>query len=306
MSLLETLQLRAGMRASVRTYFAKQGVMEVDVPVLAYAGVTDPNIECYTVRSPVNMNEQFYLLPSPEFYLKRLLVDGSGPVYAFGHAFRAGERGARHQPEFSMLEWYRPGWTLPELMAEVESLVQLFVSMPVRKISYRDLFMDVLSVDPFNVSVQELQILARTLSPAFESEDRRVWLDLLFSHCIEPTLEGMVFVDGFPAWQAALAQVSLDAHGQAVALRFELYVNGVELANAYLEETDPEHLTSRFEADLQLRRERQQVLLEPDHAFIASMRQGMPPSVGVALGFDRLVMLAAGKLSLQSVMPFAL
>lgn len=300
------MQQRAAILADVRAFFARRGVLEVDVPVLARATVTDPHLDSFVVHSPVNAGDVYYLMPSPEFYLKRLLVAGIGPVYSLGHAFRAGEAGARHQPEFTMLEWYRPGWSLLMLMEEVEALVKLFIDLPVRRTSYRQLFMDDMALDPHAISLAEIRQLAQEqLSPAFDSDDKNVWLDFLFSHRIEPRLEGMVFVGEFPAAQAALAQTVEDAWGNCVADRIELYINGVEVANAYQEEESPDVLMQRFADHLRLREQQGKPLPPMDHVFLAAMQEGLPPCAGVALGFDRLVMLALGKASIGSVISFA-
>ncbi len=292
---LQTLRQRAEMLTALRAFFAERNVLEVDVPVLARAAVTDPNLESFMVHFPSNKDEIRFLMTSPEFYLKRLLAAGSGAVYSVGHAFRAEENSARHQPEFVMLEWYRPEWILSSLREEVEALVTLFIDYPVRHTSYRQLFMDAFSLDPHVVSLGELKKISHEkLSPAFDSDDRGVWLDLLFSHLIEPQLHGLVFVEHFPVAQAALAKTLEDAWGNTVADRFELYINGVEIANAYQEETNAAVLEQRFARDLATRKQRGQYLPEIDSVFLAAMREGLPECAGVALGFDRLVMVALG------------
>lgn len=299
------LHKRAQLLASVRAFFAARGVMEVDVPVLASATVTDPNIESFIVSSPVASAEQYYLMTSPEFYMKRLLAADCGPIYYLGRAFRAGEMGSRHQPEFTMLEWYRPQWTVRQLMDEVSSLVAEHVPGEITRTTYRQAFLDQLGVDPHCASLVELESVAREkLSPAFDSKDRTIWLDLLFSHLVEPQLQGLVFVEQFPAAQAALAQTYADAHGNQVAARFELYINGVEIANGYQEELDADVLAQRFSANLELRKSRGQTLPRIDCHFLAAMAAGMPVCAGVALGFDRLLMAANNEKNIATVVPF--
>lgn len=295
---------RAHFLKTVRRFLDERGVLEVDVPALSRAAVTDPNIECLQVQSPLRGNEHYFLMPSPEFYLKRLLVRGSGSLYSLGHAYRAGERGTRHQPEFALLEWYRPGWSLLQLRQEVEALVSLFLDLPVQYCSYADAFKQVLCLDPYRVSLSQLQTVAQPYQPAFESDDKSVWLDFLFSHAVEPRLQGLVFVDEFPACQAALAKTAKDAQGNDIGLRFELYVNGIEIANAYCEETDVTALSSRFSLDLAIRQQRGQYTPAVDVAFLTAMQQGMPDCAGVALGVDRLFMLSMGRRSLVDVLPF--
>ncbi len=301
----EVLQRRACLLSELRAFFAASDVMEVDVPVLAIGAGSDPNIESFTVSSSLG-KENYFLMTSPEFYMKRLLAAGSGAVYYLGHAFRAGDSSSRHQPEFTMLEWYRPHWTLQQLMHEVGELVSLFVAGEPRFCTYRELFLQHLALDPHLASIEALKARARDkLSPAFDTDERAVWLDLLFSHLIEPQLHGLVFVSEFPAAQAALAQTCTDAYGNAVAARFELYINGLEIANAYQEELSASILTERFQQNLALRASRGQVLPPADERFLAAMHAGLPACAGVALGVDRLLMVMTGSTNIEDVLPFA-
>jgi lysyl-tRNA synthetase class 2 len=303
---LAILQKRAAMLASVRDFFAARDVMEVDVPVLACATVTDPNIESFSVNAPVAASEQYYLMTSPEFYMKRLLAAGCGAIYYLGKAFRTEESSSRHAAEFTMLEWYRPHWTAQQLMDEVSALVAGFIPGEVGRTTYRQVFLDHLGIDPHAASVTELKTLAHEkLSPAFDSDDKNVWLDLLFSHLVEPQLQGKVFVEQFPAAQAALAQTFVDAYGNQVAARFELYINGMEIANGYQEELDADVLSARFLANLEMRKSREQVLPAVDERFLAAMAAGLPSCAGVALGFDRLLMAASGEKNIAAVLPFS-
>lgn len=303
---LAMLQKRAALLASVRNFFSARDVMEVDVPVLACATVTDPNIESFSVNAPVVASSKYYLMTSPEFYMKRLLAAGCSAIYYLGKAFRAEENSSRHAAEFTMLEWYRPHWAAQQLMDEVSALVAGFIPGEVRRTTYRQVFLDYLVIDPHAASVTELKILAHEkLSPAFDSDDKNVWLDLLFSHLVEPQLQGKVFVEQFPAAQAALAQIFIDAYGNPVAARFELYIDGVEIANGYQEELDADVLNARFLANLEIRASRRQALPAVDTKFLAAMAAGMPPCAGVALGFDRLLMVASGSKNITTVLPFA-
>ena len=299
----ETLKLRASMLAQIRQFFLERGVIEVDVPVMAKACGTDSNIESWQTLSHT---AQGYLLSSPEFYLKRVLAAFNAPIYSLGKAFRAEEVGHRHSPEFTMLEWYRPSWTIEQLQQEVADLVGLFIAGEARCVSYRQLFVEHFNIDPHCARLAELKQLAQQhCHAAFDSDEKSVWLDLLFSHIIEPELVGKVFVNQFPAAQAALSEIELDDYGNPVASRFELYVDGVELANAYVEELNAAKLRARFESDLQLRRERGQPEYPIDELFLSAMAAGMPAAVGVALGVDRLLMVAARLPNLASALPFA-
>lgn len=302
----EVLVRRAQALALVRNFFESRHVLEVDVPVMAHAAVTDPNIESFQLSSPCGEGAKYYLTPSPEIFMKRLLVAGSGSIYYLGRAFRAEEKGSRHNPEFTMLEWYRPGWDIGQLMTEVAELAGCFLPGKVRHATYRQVFMDYVGVDPHRASLAQLRDAGREkLSPAFDSDDRNVWLDFLFSHLVEPQLQGLVFVEHFPASQAALAKTGIDDAGNPVALRFELYADGVELANGYQEEQDADILAKRFAADVALRKSRGQFVPDIDEIFLAAMEEGLPDCSGVALGFDRLLMLSVRAKTISEVISFA-
>ena len=300
------LQKRAALLASVRVFFAERDVMEVDVPVLSFAAVTDPNIDSFIVSSPVSSSVQYYLMTSPEFYMKRLLAAGCESIYYLGKAFRAEESSSRHSAEFTMLEWYRPHWSLQQLKNEVSALVAQYISGKVRNTTYRKTFLDYIGVDPHIASVTELKKIAHEkLSPAFDSDDKSIWLDLLFSHLVEPQLQGLVFMEEFPAAQAALAQTFVDKYGNPVAARFELYINGVEIANGYQEELDANVLAARFLNNIELRKSHGKILPPIDEKFLAAMSAGMPSCAGVALGFDRLLMAMLSEKNIAAVVPFS-
>lgn len=291
------LQARAALLRRVRDFFFARGVLEVETPLLCAAGVTDPAIENFTLETGQSLSRPRYLQSSPEYAMKRLLARGSGPIYQIAKAFRDGEAGRRHNPEFTLLEWYRPGFSLRQLMREVAELVRdCLGEQPVEYISYRALFQRELGVDPLAASAGELESLARSrLDVGMLSGDRDLWLDLLMSHAVEPRLKGrgLCFVYDYPASQAALARI-VGKDGVSVARRFELYVDGLELANGYDELTDPYEQRRRFTHDNTLRRQRGQAERPLDEFLLTAMQQGLPDCCGVALGFDRLFMLAAG------------
>ena len=237
--------------------------------------------------------------------MKRLLAAGSGPIYCLGHAFRADESGLRHHREFTMLEWYRPDWSTQMLAQEVSDLVAGVIGGQVRHATYREVFIKYTGIDPFQATTETLKLFAcEKLSPAFVADDRGVWLDLLFSHVVEPQLCGLVFVTQFPAAQAALAQTETDVYGNAVANRFELYIDGMEIANGYQEELSANVLLERFEANRRLRTTQQKPVPEIDQKFIAAMSAGLPACAGVALGVDRLLMAICNEKNIAAVMPF--
>lgn len=302
---LPALKARAEVLRSLRDFFYQRDVLEVETPLLASAPVTDPNIDAYSLaQAPL------YLQTSPEYAMKRLLAAGSGPIFQICKAFRRGEQGSRHNPEFGMVEWYRPGFSLEQLMTEVTALLTLVLGeRPVRRISYGELFADVLNLDIYRASDAELCVLAQQRhGVAAELLDRDSALDLLFSHDIEPALgvAEYCFVDNFPASQAALAKLATDARGNAVARRFEVFIDGLELANGYDELTDADEQARRFNRDCERRRQRGQDVPPQDLKLLAAISAGLPECSGVALGLDRLLMLRVGADSLAEVLAFPL
>ena len=303
----ESLRARAALLEKIRTFFKARLLLEVETPLLCSSGITDPSIEPLTVETGASANAPRYLQTSPEYAMKRLLASGSGPIFQICKAFRDGEAGPRHNPEFSLLEWYRPGFDHHQLMGEVAELVcECLGPQSVQRFSYRDLFLRYLKLDPFASTLSELENVARSqLDVGFSSSDRDLWLDLIMSHLIEPELanQGLVFVFDYPASQAALSCISSE-NGVDVGQRFELYVNGVELANGYRELTDAVEQRARFIADNDKRRQRGQPERPLDEFLLAAMEDGLPPCSGVALGIDRLLMLITGASDIRSVLAF--
>ncbi len=294
------LAARAGLLAQIRDFFARRAVLEVETPLLSAGTVTDPNIE------PMAVAER-WLQTSPEYAMKRLLAAGSGPIYQLCKAFRAGEAGLRHNPEFSLLEWYRPGFTLQQLMAEVADLVgSLLPRTDWHSFTYRELFQKFLDVDPFAADIGELRALSRQhIDLSFDEDGRDVWLDLLLTHLIEPRLAelGAVFVQDYPASQAALARLRQDGEDR-VAQRFELYIDGLELANGYCELTDADELAQRFAMDNRQLQRAGSAARPVDQRLQQAMRAGLPDCSGVALGVDRLLMLQLAATGLGEVLSF--
>ena len=296
---LALLRARARLLEQIRAFFAERGVLEVETPLLAQAGVTDPQVQLFQSAGR-------YLQTSPEYAMKRLLASGSGPIYQVCKAFRR-EPGARlHNPEFSMLEWYRPAFDSRQLMQEVEDLLgKLLPPRPVTRYSYRQLFMEHADIDPFSADLTQLAgCLLAKVELGFEPADRDTWLNLLLTHLVEPQLaaQGMVFVYDYPATQAALARLR-QAGEQRVAERFEVYVDGLELANGYAELTDPREQTARLE------REQEQLYgqgeqRDIDHRLLQALEFGLPDCAGVALGLDRLLMVISGAKHIREVLAF--
>jgi len=283
------LKARADLLQNIRTYFSSQQVMEVETPILSSAGNTDPEIN--SIRTQ-NGN---YLRTSPEFALKRLLAAGSGDVYELGRVFRAGESGRYHNPEFTMLEWYRAGYNYHQLMDEVATLVRIcgqgkFDKWREERFSYTQLFLQHLDIDPFTADEQTLSACAKKNGIDDIELNRKQWLDLLISLVIQPALpeKCLTFVYDFPQDQAALARIRPGS--PPLAERFELYLGRTELANGYQELTDATEQQQRFEAENDKRHKRGQEVYELDQHLISALQHGLPECAGVAMGVDRLLM----------------
>ena len=302
---IETLKQRATLLKGIRSFFEQRGAYEVDVPVLGRRGVTDLHIDC--IEASCN-GQLHYLQSSPEYFMKRLLAAGSGDIYYLGKAFRDGEAGGRHNPEFCMLEWYRLGWDEHRLMDEMAELIQQLMpsDIAVSKLSYRDAFQGCLNIDPHTAELTVLQALAaNTAGSDSFYEDRSTCLDLIFSLEVEPNLPtGLTLIYDYPACQAALAKVENDNTGQLVARRFEAFLNGMELANGYFELTTFEEQAQRFEKDGEQRRESCKKVMQPDEKLLAALEAGFPSCAGVALGVDRLLMKVLDLPTIESVNSF--
>ncbi|MCX2778270.1 EF-P lysine aminoacylase EpmA [Microbulbifer thermotolerans] len=301
---LAALRQRAALLADIRQFFARRQVLEVEVPILSRRATSDPHIDSITALCN---GDPAYLATSPEFGLKRLLAAGLGDCYYLGKAFREGEAGGRHNPEFTMLEWYRCGWDDRKLMGEVGELLSLVLDIQmVQSLSYRELFLRELQLDPHTASEADLRAcVAREIELSFAPSDRDECLDLLMSHRLEPAMgRGITLLYDFPASQAALAKVAEDATGTPVARRFEAYVNGLELANGYWELTDPAEQLRRFQADHRYRGAHKLHVYPFEERLVEALQSGMPECAGVALGVDRLLMLAGGYSSIDQVIAF--
>jgi len=315
---LSVLRLRAELLAQIRAFFAARGVLEVETPALSAAAITDPHLAsfntCYSGPGSQH-GRPLYLHTSPEFAMKRLLAAGSGCIYQIARVFRDGEAGSRHNPEFTLLEWYRVGFDHHRLMDEVAELVgmllagRLTLAEPER-LSYRQIFQHHLNLDPHRATVADLAACAETRNVSIPTgmplDDPDPWLDLLLTHCVEPRLGSgrLTFVHDYPASQAALARLRPD--DPPVGERFELYINGIELANGFHELGDTVEQRHRFAQENAARRAAGLPVMPVDEHLLAALEFGLPDCAGVALGFDRLVMLATRKTSLAEVLAFPL
>ncbi|MCP3667167.1 MAG: EF-P lysine aminoacylase GenX [Gammaproteobacteria bacterium] len=307
----QMLQARADLLNRIRGWFCELGVMEVETPILSESGTPDPALESFqTDYEGLGISGPRYLHTSPEFFMKRLLSAGSGPIYQIARVFRNGESGGRHNPEFSLLEWYRPGYDHLQLMDEVAALVNLLLETPrsVEFMSYSEAFQHHLGIDPLSSSLFELKSAAVELGIGGAAElnlpERDGWLDLLLSHGVEPHLgQGtLCFLYDYPASQGALARIS--PKNPLVAERFELYMEGLELANGFNELGDCQEQRSRFEQEQARRHQLGLPEIPIDSRFLAGLSQGFPDCAGVALGLDRLLMVLTGAESIGQVLAF--
>ncbi len=295
--MITALRQRAALNALIRAFFAERDVLEVETPILSAAGNTEPNIDSFHTRFSGHVDAgsaQRWLRTSPEYPLKRLLAAGVGDCYELGRVFRNGEAGGRHNPEFTMLEWYRVGWDHHRLIEETAALVRAALGLvqrtaTLRVIDYRGLYRQALGVDPFDAGLEQLQAPLAGIRIDADGLTRDDWLDLLMTHCIQPGFDDdtMTVVHDWPASQAALARVRPGT--PPLAERFELYLGTVELANGYHELNDAAEQRARFERDLAKRRARGDVLPPLDEPLLAAL-PALPDCAGVAVGVDRLLM----------------
>ena len=304
----EGLAARADLLQMLRHFFRDRGVMEVDTPLISQGTVPDPGIDVF--RLPGGGDEpDRYLQTSPESAMKRLLAAGSGDIFQICKAFRQGEAGRHHNPEFTLLEWYRVGWDHAALMREVAELLGTVLSSDSWQVwPYRALYVELLGVDPLDerTSLKTLTDLAQSrIGSVPEGLDRDAVLDVLMSHCIEPGISdwGVVFITDFPLSQAAMAR-SISVGDADVAARFECYVHGKELANGYWEQIDADALSAQLQAENTRRRQRGLPERPIDERLLAAHRHGLPDCAGVALGVDRLLAVKLGAESLGGIISF--
>lgn len=309
---LQALRLRARKLAQARAFFAARNVLEVETPALARYAATDPQIESLAVHEPLG-SRCGYLQPSPEYAMKRLLAAGSGDIYQICRVYRAAERSRLHNPEFTLIEWYRLGFDLQQMMQETAQLAALLLDGPdspraFQYTSYSEVFIRYLGLDPLQASLAQLQSAAAgqgLQASSIAGCNRDDLLDLLMATAIGPQLgrKALTCVHHYPASQAALAQ--LDAADARTALRFELYAEGIELANGYVELGDAALQQQRFAADSLERLRRGLTAHTGDPRLLSALQAGLPACAGVALGLDRALMLALDAQHIDDVLTFA-
>jgi lysyl-tRNA synthetase class 2 len=336
------------MLAEIRQFFADRSVLEVETPLLSHSVGTDPQLEFFTTeylspgmvcmpqarrerarRSPgtacmpeacqeqarrLPAGQTLFLQTSPEFAMKRLLAAGSGSIYQIGKAFRNGESGRFHNPEFTMLEWYRVGFTLSQLMDEIVELIDVLFRgqslQETQRVSYQSIFASITGLDPLVFSYQDYCVYAREsgLSEAVAmcGHDHALWLDFLFSHKVQPQLgeNRLCMVYDYPACQSSLARIN--EHNALTTDRVELFINGTELGNGYYELADAEEQSGRFDKELAIRQQQKLPVTVKDHRLVAALHSGLPECSGVAIGLDRLLMLLSGSASIDDVLSFSI
>ncbi len=320
---LLTLRQRSCLLATARDFFSSRGLVEVETPALVQHAVTDPHLQNIPLR--LGHGEQLFLHTSPEFHMKRLLAGGAPDIWQLGKVFRDGEAGARHEPEFTLLEWYRHDYTLQELVAETCELLTTLAKAaervgapatitadPPHHWTYAALFLETLDIDPLTATTADLHNRARTvLGDRLSDElcgslgnEPTLWLDLLMSHVVREQLAGtgIAVISGYPAAQAALAR--LDPADPRVAERFEVFCQGIEVANGYRELRDAPEQRRRFATDRDFRVRLGRPDVVPDENLLAAMEHGLPECAGVAVGFDRVVMVLLGLHTLQESISF--
>lgn len=304
---LEMLGLRAALLQQLRSFMRGRGIMEVDTPILGLAAVTDPNLHSFSTHftHPASNDVQtLYLSTSPEFAMKRLLASGSGPIYQLSHVFRDAEAGRLHNPEFTMLEWYRPGFDEYRLMDEVNALLPELNLRPAHRKKYGDVFAQATGMNPHSDDSALLQKTAMDHGLATRMEDRAGLLDFLFNRLVAGNLghEQPVFIHDYPASHCALARMSAD--DPPLARRFELFINGMEIANGFYELTDAGEQRRRFEEDNLRRRQIGLPEVPIDERLLQALGHGLPDCAGVAVGIDRLLMVMQGCDDIRKVIPF--
>jgi elongation factor P--(R)-beta-lysine ligase len=303
---------RAALLQAIRAFFYTRDVLEVDTPALASHTVTEVNIDAIAI--PYH-GKTLFLQTSPEYAMKRLLADGETAIFQVAKVFRDGEQGARHNPEFTLLEWYRSGYDHWQLMDEVRALithicaeVKAAQAPPIETMTYHALFEHYLDINPHHTSVAALQDAVRAQQlPPITSDFVDTYLDYLYAYVVEPQLQNRaVFIVDYPASQAALARLTTRADGEQVAQRFELVINGLEIANGYHELTDASEQGARFAQDNRIRRSIGKPERTADTLFLAALEYGLPACAGVAIGIERLQMALCGEKTLSDTLCFPL
>lgn len=304
------------MLYDIRGFFSERSVLEVETPLLCHGIGTDPQLEFFTTDYYLPpLQQTLFLQTSPEFAMKRLFAAGSGSIYQICKAFRNGESGRFHNPEFTMLEWYRVGFKLPQLMDEIDELIgRLFKTHrslnETQRFSYQDIFLSFTDLNPLAFSYEDYcaYALDNYLPEAVNicRQDHSLWLDFIFSHKVQPYLgeNALSMVYGYPACQSSLARIN--EHNSQITDRVEIFLNGIELGNGYYELTDPEEQNRRFNEEINIRQQRKLPVTSKDKYFISALEAGLPECSGMAIGLDRLLMVLTDGTAIDDVLSFPL
>jgi len=310
----ETLLKRALMMKRIRAFFDARDVVEVETPLLSRYATTDPHLDSLSTRF---REQDSYLNTSPEYAMKRLLAQWQQSIYQICKAFRDDELGSHHNPEFTMLEWYRPGYDMMQLMDEVSELIRsLFVQAEIdlsfEYLSYQQAFENVTGLDPHHISAQ--QCFQYAIDNAVEiplgltaEDDVNDWLDWLLTQLILPSFrsDNFTFLYDYPATQCALAKLGEGGNKTSVAKRFELFYGEIELANGFDELTEGNEQLRRFRRENELRKRAGKQVISIDKHFIDALGSGLPACSGVAIGLDRVLMVLTGSQRIDQVLSFA-
>lgn len=311
------LQLRARVLANIRAFFAQKAVLEVETPLLSHSIGTDPHLDFFTTDYTLPpLQHTLFLQTSPEFAMKRLLAAGSGSIYQICKAFRNGEAGRFHNPEFTLLEWYRVDFDLSQLMDEIAELMQFIFAAEqvelssVQRLTYQSVFRQYTGLDALFFCYADYCAYAQDHdlpeAVALCEHDYGLWLDFLFSHCVQPQLNNdtLYLVYGYPARLSSLAKINRD--NPLVTDRVELFFNGVELGNGYYELTDAIEQNQRFDNEIAERQQKYLPNVTKDDRLIAALAAGLPECSGIAIGLDRLLMLLSKTASIDEVLSFSI
>ena len=313
---LGLLRLRAQLLQKIRQFFTERDVLEVETPLICRTIGTDPNLDFFTTQYHCSPEiKSLFLQTSPEFAMKRLLAAGSGSIYQICKAFRNGESGRYHNPEFTLLEWYRVGFNLPQLMDEAEELITALFEenmalQPAQRISYQALFLQVTGLNPLLFSYKEYASYAQNNrlidAEALCGQDHASWLDFIFSQQIQPNLaqNTLWLVTGYPACLPSLARINAD--NPLVVDRVELFINGVELGNGYHELNDAKEQASRFDKEIAARQAANLPVANKDERLLAALEAGLPSCSGIAIGLDRILMLLSNSPAIDGVLAFSI
>ena len=303
---LDIIRKRAALLWQIRDFMDRHDILEVDTPILSHAAVTDPYIHSLKTANVFEKDTPLYMHTSPEYCMKRLLAAGSESIYQIAHVFRDEESGKRHETEFTMLEWYRVGFDYSELMDDVAQLLtEVGLSKP-EKMTYAEAFQQIVNINPHAAGLSQLQEISGEHGWGSESDDRHALLDYIFSEVVMKKIDNAqpLFIYDYPECMAALSTIK-DSEPR-VAERFELFINGMEIANGFNELCDADEQRKRFESELNDRKAKGMTSVPIDPHFLAALEEGLPKSAGVAVGIDRLLMALCGKDDIKEVITFSL